>query len=140
MIPLATFAWRALVWVAAAALPLETLPAAPCSCASASRSVASSASSHSCCAARRHRHRDAATRATLRCDCDGGCLCQSSGESSTPSPVAKETRSHTVSLWAPVVVAPLPIVGESQEHVAARFLDFSTPAPERCATLCRFVL
>jgi hypothetical protein len=137
--PLATFICKAMVWLAAAAVPLETIPASACNDATPGHVGTNAPHPHSCCAARQHQSCDA-TGARPRTECVGGCLCRPSGESSTPLPVAKETRSHSVSLWAPVVAGAAPITNESREHVAARFLDFSTPAPYRCAMLCRFVL
>jgi hypothetical protein len=153
MIPPAVFVWKALVWLAVAAMPFQTLPLASCGCGRGSHaldlrpSAVSEAPAHGggCC---QHQHAsspetcglEGATNSTLPCNCPGGCLCQRSEEPASLSPEVKESRSAPVSLMVSQAVAGLALAGEPQESSAVKPLGLVGTAPERCATLCRFVL
>lgn len=155
MVAPASLACRALVWLAVAAMPFEALSIPTCACETRGRGQASSHEppaneQPSCCCGASQPQREAprescrfggsASDAKFRCDCGGGCLCARSERPSTPLPVAKETRSSSVSLTIPPVVAVLPIVDRPEGAWASRPSGLARTAPERCATLCRFVI
>lgn len=154
MIPPAVYVWKALVWLAVTAVPFQTLPLATCSCSGGGHALdpgqapaASKTPAHcgGCCQHQRAASPETcglegATSSTLPCNCPGGCLCQRSEEPASPSPEAKESRSAPVSLMVSQAVAGFALTGGPQESSAVKPLGLLGTAPERCATLCRFVL
>ena len=161
---LAHITTRGLIWLTAALLPIQSLPAAACGCTSKSASgsgcekveASKSTGTGSCC--RRQRQRSCcdakATQqsssccsakqntASNNCECGISCSCSKSEESKPATPLSQNRTSDQITgesvLATSFATAIIPLA--TQPHESATCSIGSLGSLDRCVSLCRFTL
>jgi hypothetical protein len=158
MCSLYQLAAKALVWLAAVLVPLQSLPAAACCCASSSQQESGAeqrqgpsnpccltagsccdstrAESHSCC--------KTTHQAPAKCSCQttGVCSCQPHNPSSPAPQAPPDGGRQGVHIAAQPLAAVSSCFDDSRGSLSESYGDWPTARSgfERCIVLCRFTL
>ena len=157
---LAHITTRGLIWLTAALLPIQSLPAATCGCTSGSGcenvEASTSTGNGDCC--RRQRKRsccDAKTTqksssccsakqstASNNCECGISCACSKSEQPKPATPLSQNRTSDQITgesvLATSFATAIIPLA--TQRHESATCNIGSLGSLDRCVSLCRFTL
>ena len=134
---------RALIWLAAIAVPLQGVPAESCGCANSKVCCRKDTESNCCCCRSAANAHEECCSAHSTCNCGRNCQC---GKSTPPQPTVPPVENNSpaekvVSDGASsVFIADVVLPEIAQSHCGAAIELGTATALDRCVFLCRFTI